>query len=693
MGKVVFSLKISVGTSYYLTFSFCFDILLLIFSKRIEVYLKCVKSYGYEYLKIVESYRDRSDGKIKHKVILNLGRLDKLLEHDALIKKIIEKLGKGNYFTKDDINKDGEARELNYGYYVLKKIWKSYKLDKFFIKEIDRLNINIEDRDGFLKTLFSMVVHKALMSEASKLGYFNNKDSFYELNSNLKLHNIYRYLDILEKMKESIEEHLFKESLNLFNRDLTVCFYDVTTIRFESKTEDEDIKKTEKNSIILEDFFSSLIFNAQKPKDYRLNAIRCDNLQTDIARFKVVNGLRRFGLSKDNKPNDTQIILSLLLDNSGIPLGFDIYEGNKAELTTILDSLDKLKKRFKIQRITIVSDRGLSKWINLYEIKQRGYDYIMGYSFKNQKELEKKILTNQNSYTQISFDVEKGYYGYKEFIHTETKKGCKIYKGYSLFNKAKQNNKSIKLYLDKKQKEYIKQDITLTHKVIATYSDLRARKDERDRNKEIKKLQQKLNNNQTVVRKSKFLKETILNSDNSYKKDYSIDWNKIDKDKIYDGFYAIVSSNISINPLEVINIHKALYEIEDGFKDLKSYIKIRPVRHFKRERIIGHTIISFISYFFLKNIEFRLNNSKKFKEYQQKNSFTLSLKKIQEALLSLKIVRVKAKNKDIFIKLKHNSLASKIVDLFKLKVPKNSSTKEEIDEILKAKENKTPSLF
>ena len=47
----------------------------------------------------------------------------------------------------------------------------------------------------------------------------------------------------------------------------------------------------------------------------------------------------------------------------------------------------------------------------------------------------------------------------------------------------------------------------------------------------------------------------------------------------------------------------------------------------------------------------------------------------------------KAKNKDIFIKLKHNSLASKIVDLFKLKVPKNSSTKEEIDEILKAKEN------
>ena len=90
------------------------------------MYLKCVKSGGYEYLKIVKSYRDRDDGKIKHKVIINLGRLDNLIEHNALIKKLIEKLGGDEYFNKDDINKDGKAKELNYGYYVLKKIWNIY---------------------------------------------------------------------------------------------------------------------------------------------------------------------------------------------------------------------------------------------------------------------------------------------------------------------------------------------------------------------------------------------------------------------------------------------------------------------------------------------------------------------------------------------------------------------------------------
>jgi len=652
------------------------------------MYLKSIKSKGYEYLKIVESYRDKSDGKIKHRVIINLGRVDQLIKHNSLIKKLVEKLGKDKYFTKEDINNNGDAIELNYGYYILKKIWNNYKLDEFFINELNNIDCNIEDKNDFLKTVFSMIVHKALMVEASKLGYFNNKEFFYNLNEDLKLHNLYRYLDILSKIKETIETHLLKTSINLFNRDLTVCFYDVTTIRFESKIEDKDIKVLKDYDISIEEFLSSIKFSDIKPKDYKLNCCKFNTLQENISLYRTIKGLKRFGLSKDNKPNDVQVVLSLLLDNDGLPLGFDIYEGNKAELTTILDSLDKLKQRFNIEKITIVADRGLSKWINLYEIKQRGYEYIMAYNFKNQKELEQYILTAPNDYNQISFSTQNGYYGYKEFIYSDTK-NCKIYEGYSLFEKFKKdnfydkiNNKEIKIYKDNKNKKYIKQDITLTHKVISTYSDIRAKKDEIDRNRVIEKLQQKINNNQTIIKKSKYIKEIDNNNSDDCKKDYSINWDKIKEDKKYDGYYAIISSDTSINPLEAINKHKSLYEIEDGFRDLKSYIKIRPIRHFKRDRIIGYLIISFLSYFFLKNIEFRLLNSKKFKQFQQKNDFTLSIKKIQEAILSLKIVKVKIKTKDLFIKLKHNTLSSKIIDLFKLKLPKNSSTKEELDEVL-----------
>ena len=42
-----------------------------------------------------------------------------------------------------------------------------------------------------------------------------------------------------------------------------------------------------------------------------------------------------------------------------MPITFEIYEGNRAETTTLLDALDTLKKRFGIQMVTIVADRGI----------------------------------------------------------------------------------------------------------------------------------------------------------------------------------------------------------------------------------------------------------------------------------------------------------------------------------------------
>ena len=133
----------------------------------------------------------------------------------------------------------------------------------------------------------------------------------------------------------------------------------------------------------------------------------------------MLKGLRKFGLSKDFKMNDTQIVLSLLIDKNGIPITFDIYEGNKAETKTLVDTIDRLKKRFNLEKVTIVADRGISRWLNLDEIKKRGYEYIVAIRFKRQKELENKII-NKLDYKLISLKDSEGYFGYKEFIITQT---------------------------------------------------------------------------------------------------------------------------------------------------------------------------------------------------------------------------------------------------------------------------------
>jgi transposase len=608
------------------------------------LYLKVVKSKGYEYLKFVESYREGKE--VKQRVIVNLGRLDVLLKNSALIEKLFNKLNNGNYFKLDDLNKNDNAIVYNYGYIIIKKIWDSYKLNDFFKKILE--NKKIDKNYNFIKTIFSLVINRALKSELSKLGYFNEKDYFIALNEDLKLHNIYNSLEVLESIKEELEDYLLKQSINLFNRDLTVAFFDVTTLYFESKKEDSDTTILEEDGTNIKELFNLLNFTDKKPNNYKLEYIKVDNLQTLISNAKLVKGLRKFGLSKDFKMNETQIVLSLLIDKDGIPITFEIYEGNKAETTTLLDTLDRLKKRFKLDKITIVADRGISRWLNLKEIKQRGYEYIVAIRFKKQKDLEEKIL-NKNNYKTISFNEEDGYYGYNEFIITQTKK-------------VKVDNNTF-------------QDITLTHKIISTYSDKRALKDKKDRDRAIIKLHKKLQTG-TPVKKSKYIK--VNTTDNNCNISYEIDFTKIEQNKQYDGFYAIASSDTYLDALEIIKIHKNIYEIENSFRDIKSSLNIRPIYHYKKERIKGHIIVSFLAYFFLKNIEYRLKNSKKIQEYLKQNNETLSINKITKAINSINCVKTDINdNQEIFIKLKHNTLASKIIDLFKIKLPKNTSTKEE----------------
>ena len=590
------------------------------------MYLKVVKSKGYEYLKFVESYREGKQ--VKQRVIANLGRLDILLKHNVLIEKLFEKLNNGNFFKLDDLNKDGEADVYNYGYIIIKKIWDSYKLNEFFEMILEKKNIN--KSYNVIKTIFSLVINRALKSELSKLGYFNNKEYFIGLNEDLKLHNIYNSLEVLEEIKDELEDYLLKKSINLFNRDITVAFFDVTTLYFESKKEDEDIEIK-------------------------------DNKNNKEA-IEIKKGLRKFGLSKDFKINETQIVLSLLIDKNGIPITFEVYEGNRAETTTLIDALDRLKKRFNIEKITVVADRGISRWLNLKEIKNKGYEYIVAIRFKNQKDLEKEILDKEN-YNLISFDEKNGYYGYKEFIITQEKK--------------------VKIKNEKNSSKF--EDITLTHKIISTYSDKRALKDEKDRNRAIEKLQKKLQNG-SAVKKSKYIKILKSNEDNNNDKcslKYEIDLNKIQEDKKYDGFYAIASSDVSISALEAIKIHKNIYEVENSFRDLKSSLNIRPIYHFKKERIKGHIIVSFLSYFLLKNIEYKLKNSKKIQKFLNDNNETLSLDKIVKAINSFNVVKTNLNNNSIFIKLKHNTLASKIVNILKIKLPKNTQTNEEFFNFLK----------
>ena len=305
------------------------------------MFLKIVKSgQKIDYVYVVEAYRNER-GKVSHRYLFSLGKLEDILSSPGFkrLAKLaledelteIEKKGKDLLFDNNIVS---EGEVLKYGHLILKRIWDKFKLDEYFsqIKENTKISYDLS------AAIFYMVT-KHIMEPDSKLGMYESKDHYLNLPS-INLNHLYRSLDVLSEYKEDLELYLFEKNRHLFNMEVDVVFYDVTTIYFESK--DEDM-------------------------------------------------LRKFGFSKDGKSNEVQIVLGLLTDQDGRPIGYDLFEGNTFDGNTLKPFLKRLKERFNINRIVIVADKGINSKVNLSEIKFLGYEYIVASRLKN---MDKEILDN-----------------------------------------------------------------------------------------------------------------------------------------------------------------------------------------------------------------------------------------------------------------------------------------------------------
>lgn len=154
---------------------------------------------------------------------------------------------------------------------------------------------------------------------------------------------IYRYLDKLHnKQKELAQQISYEHTLKILNQDISVVFYDVTTLYFEIDQEDE---------------------------------------------------LRKTGFSKEGKHQNPQIVLGLLVSKNGYPLAYEIFEGNKFEGHTMLPVVDAFKVKYKLDKLIIIADSGLLSRNNIDDLQDKGYEFILGARIKNEaKAVKEKIL-------------------------------------------------------------------------------------------------------------------------------------------------------------------------------------------------------------------------------------------------------------------------------------------------------------
>ncbi|GFP25945.1 hypothetical protein HKBW3S25_01431, partial [Candidatus Hakubella thermalkaliphila] len=305
----------------------------------------------HEYVRIVEAYFEA--GQRKQRVLANLGNLVSLRKDiKQIVKGLLRVAGERPLFFKEDLQNE---RVQEYGLvYVVQKLWAYLELGEAISKSLKAQKVQL-DYERWIK----MMVTNKLSDPTSKLGIlewlkgvwwpdhgfapqlFNESLAPEEQEKLLKkeVMKFYRALDHLLKMKKPLEKHLYLRLRDLFSLKVDLVFYDVTSSYFEG----------------------------QGPVS-----------------------LAKEGYSRDHEPGKKQVLIGLILCNS-LPIGHEVFEGNRVDKKTLKEILAKLKEEFEIDRCILVGDRGLISKENLEELENQDFESILALRKRRSREV-KKVL-------------------------------------------------------------------------------------------------------------------------------------------------------------------------------------------------------------------------------------------------------------------------------------------------------------
>ena len=256
--------------------------------------------------------------------------------------------------------------------------------------------------------------------------------------------------------------------------------------------------------------------------------------------------LRKTGFSKDGKAQNPQILLGLLVGLSGYPIGYEIFEGNTFEGHTLLPVLEHFEAKFNLSKPIIIADAGLLSNANILALDQYGYPFILGGRVKNESD------------------------AIKSKIHA-----CNFTDGHTIVI-DKQNGL----------------------RLIVNYSERRAKKDQHNRERGLKRLEKQL-------KAGKLTKGHINNRGYNKYLNIEIDYEKFRNDSGWDGLKGY-NTNTRLPGKQVIENYNQLWHIEKAFRISKTDLRIRPIYHRKRDRIEAHICIAFVAYTVYKEVERRL---------------------------------------------------------------------------------------
>lgn len=258
-----------------------------------------------------------NDGKRSTKIYKRLGNEQEISKISNGIpplewaKKEVEKLKKAydektlkivTEFSQSDLIQKDTQFSFNGGYLFLQDIYYSLGLDKICEDISSRYRIKYD-----LNSILSNLIYTRIIDPSSKLSSFETAKTFLE-QPNFELQNIYRALEIIANETETIEASVYKNSLNVVNRNTKVLYYDCTNYFFE---------------------------------------------------VEQAEGLKQYGVSKEHRPLPI-VQMGLFMDGNGFPLAFVIDSGNTNEQITLKPLEKQIIKDFQLSKFIVCTDAGLA---------------------------------------------------------------------------------------------------------------------------------------------------------------------------------------------------------------------------------------------------------------------------------------------------------------------------------------------
>ena len=305
-------------------------------------------------------------------------------------------------------------------------------------------------------------------------------------------------------------------------------------------------------------------------------------------------GIRKMGVSKEERKSPI-VQMGLFMDEQGFPISVEMFPGNTLDHQTVIGSLKASVDNMKYERFIFIGDRGMTNYPNLLHITSLGNGYIVSKSTLKSTKQDKAWLLDNNNYIHLSEEFK-----YKSrIIHKKVK---------DEFGNTKEITEKEIVYWSKKfearQKHENKSFLEFIEKLKASPESFR-----------ISKAQAK------DLRK--FIKKDVENTDtgeiiDSKKLKAMLDYEKINEFNSMMGYYKIVSSELNMDDLEIIEKYHGLSRIEDQFRVMKGDLNTRPIFVRTKEHINAHLIICFISLLVLRVIQYKIKGLNTFKVDENK---------------------------------------------------------------------------